>query len=161
MKRKLLILSVIMLLIIALFSANVYAADISSATITITPSKTEYESGDTIEFTVSVKDLQASSGIVGLGAYVDYDSNLLTLNNVATGLSGWADADISESSNRFATTKNGHSSNNEDIIVIKFTAKVIQDNILKDDNERNFVGHIGGDDFIAITEARKSEFVIK
>ena len=36
--------------------------------------------------------------------------------------------------------------------IIKFTAKVIQDNILKDDNERNFVGHIGGDDFIAITE---------
>ena len=36
--------------------------------------------------------------------------------------------------------------------IIKFTAKVIQDNVLKDDNERNFVGHIGGDDFIAITE---------
>ena len=36
--------------------------------------------------------------------------------------------------------------------IIKYTAKVIQDNVLKDDNERNFVGHIGGDDFIAITE---------
>lgn len=36
--------------------------------------------------------------------------------------------------------------------IIKFTAKVIQDNILKEENERNFVGHIGGDDFIAITE---------
>lgn len=36
--------------------------------------------------------------------------------------------------------------------VIKFTAKVIQDNILKEEYEQNFVGHIGGDDFIAITE---------
>ena len=36
--------------------------------------------------------------------------------------------------------------------IIKFTAKVIQDNILKEENEKNFVGHIGGDDFIAITE---------
>lgn len=36
--------------------------------------------------------------------------------------------------------------------IIKYTAKVIQDNVLKDDNERNFVGHIGGDDFIAIIE---------
>ncbi len=36
--------------------------------------------------------------------------------------------------------------------IIKFTAKVIQDNVLREDNEKNFVGHIGGDDFIAITE---------
>ena len=36
--------------------------------------------------------------------------------------------------------------------IIKFTAKVIQDNIYKGGNERNFVGHIGGDDFIAIVE---------
>ncbi len=37
--------------------------------------------------------------------------------------------------------------------IIKYTAKVILDNILKgEQNENNFVGHIGGDDFIAITE---------
>ena len=36
--------------------------------------------------------------------------------------------------------------------IIKFTARTIQNNVLKEDNERNFVGHIGGDDFIAITE---------
>ena len=36
--------------------------------------------------------------------------------------------------------------------IIKFTARVIQENVYKNANERNFVGHIGGDDFIAITE---------
>ena len=36
--------------------------------------------------------------------------------------------------------------------MIKFTAKVIQDNVLNGCGEQNFVGHIGGDDFIAITE---------
>ncbi len=36
--------------------------------------------------------------------------------------------------------------------IIKYTAKIIQDNVFKRDNERNFVGHIGGDDFIAIVE---------
>ena len=36
--------------------------------------------------------------------------------------------------------------------IIKYTAKIIQDNVFKDGNERNFVGHIGGDDFIAIVE---------
>lgn len=34
--------------------------------------------------------------------------------------------------------------------IIKFTAKVISKTVLK--NENNFVGHIGGDDFVAISE---------
>lgn len=34
--------------------------------------------------------------------------------------------------------------------IIKFTAKLISKNVMK--NEDNFVGHIGGDDFVAISE---------
>lgn len=41
--------------------------------------------------------------------------------------------------------------------IIKFTAKVIQDNVFDKENERNFVGHIGGDDFIAIVEGEDYE----
>lgn len=37
--------------------------------------------------------------------------------------------------------------------IIKFTARVITKNVMKEDNEDNFVGHIGGDDFIAIVES--------
>ena len=37
--------------------------------------------------------------------------------------------------------------------IIKFTANTVSSNVFKDDDgERNFVGHIGGDDFIAIVE---------
>lgn len=37
--------------------------------------------------------------------------------------------------------------------IIKFTANVISENVFGNDKgEKNFVGHIGGDDFIAITE---------
>ena len=37
--------------------------------------------------------------------------------------------------------------------IIKFTAKVITKYVLRnDENEQNFVGHIGGDDFVAIVE---------
>jgi GGDEF domain-containing protein len=36
--------------------------------------------------------------------------------------------------------------------VIKFTAKVLTTNVLKIEGSNNFVGHIGGDDFIAILE---------
>lgn len=42
--------------------------------------------------------------------------------------------------------------------VIKFTAKVLSENIHKDEKpgDNNFVGHIGGDDFIAITNMKDS-----
>ena len=125
MKKKFLTLSIYILMIVMLFSVKVSAetATITSATITVTPSKTEYKAGDTVEFTVSLKNLNASSGIMGLGAYIEYDSNLLTLNTKAEGLSGWSDATISESSHRFATTKEEHSANNENILKITFTAK--------------------------------------
>lgn len=132
MKKKFIIFGIVMLLVTALFSANVYAADtdtITSATITITPSKTEYTSGEKVEFTVSLKDLNASSGILGLGAYLSYDSNLLTVNSPAEGLSGWSPADISGKTNRFLTYKNSHSSNNEDIIKISFTAKDVTSDV--------------------------------
>lgn len=37
--------------------------------------------------------------------------------------------------------------------VIKLTARIVTKNILeRDDKDRNFVGHIGGDDFVAIVE---------
>lgn len=118
-----------MLLVTMFLSVNVFAATITSATVTLTPSKTECKSGDTIEFTISLKDLQASSGILGFGAYIDYDSNLLTLEPTAKGVSGWTDADISEKTHRFITTKNSHSENNEDILKITFTAKEVTSDV--------------------------------
>lgn len=36
-------------------------------------------------------------------------------------------------------------------VIIKFTANIITKYVLKNKNEDNFVGHIGGDDFVAIT----------
>ncbi len=123
MSKKILITSVIIILLITLLSVNVFAVSITSATVMAVPSKNEYESGETVEFIISLKDLNASSGILGLGAYLDYDSNLLTLNTNAVGLSNWSDAEISTRTNRFATTKNSHSANNEDILKITFTAK--------------------------------------
>lgn len=41
--------------------------------------------------------------------------------------------------------------------IIKFTAKTICNNILKENCEKNFVGHIGGDDFMAIVEGNNYE----
>ena len=43
--------------------------------------------------------------------------------------------------------------------IIKLTARVVTNNVLKDDNDQNFVGHIGGDDFVAITEDTDYETV--
>jgi diguanylate cyclase (GGDEF)-like protein len=41
--------------------------------------------------------------------------------------------------------------------IIKFTAKVLTTNVLKIEGSNNFVGHIGGDDFIAILEDENYE----
>ena len=44
--------------------------------------------------------------------------------------------------------------------MIKLTARVITKNVMKnDENEQNFVGHIGGDDFVAIVEGDDYEQV--
>ena len=41
--------------------------------------------------------------------------------------------------------------------VIKFTARTIVNNVHKEEEDNNFVGHIGGDDFIAIVEDKDFE----
>lgn len=41
--------------------------------------------------------------------------------------------------------------------MIKFTARTIVNNVHKKEEDNNFVGHIGGDDFIAIVEDKKYE----
>ena len=41
--------------------------------------------------------------------------------------------------------------------IIKFTARIITKNVLSVEKEENFVGHIGGDDFIAIVEVENYE----
>ncbi len=41
--------------------------------------------------------------------------------------------------------------------IIKFTARVITKHVIKNTNEQNFVGHIGGDDFVAIVEGQDYE----
>ena len=49
----------------------------------------------------------------------------------------------------------GFSSGDE---IIKFTAKVIEKYVFKE-NENNFVGHIGGDDFVAIVDDKNYESI--
>ena len=41
--------------------------------------------------------------------------------------------------------------------IIKFTAKTITNNVHRNEEDNNFVGHIGGDDFIAIVEDKDYE----
>lgn len=43
--------------------------------------------------------------------------------------------------------------------IIKFTARIIMKNVMGEENEDNFVGHIGGDDFVAITNVEDCEVI--
>lgn len=131
MKKKFLMLSIIVLFITNFWAVNVLAANISSAQIIITTSKTEYQPGDTVEFVVNLKDLKADRGIVGLGAIIEYDTNVLELKYRAEGCTNWENASIGSTTNRFATTRNkdennnAYSKSNEEIIKIQFTVKEV------------------------------------
>jgi len=41
--------------------------------------------------------------------------------------------------------------------ILKFTGKTIVGNVHKDTSENNFIGHIGGDDFVAIVDTESAE----
>ncbi len=131
MKNKVLIISTIMFLIISLLPISVLAANITSAQVTMTASKTEFIPGETVEYTVSVKNLDADRGIAGFGAVIEYDPNVLELDTTAQGCANWENASIGGSSKKFATTRNkdasgsAYSQNNEDIVKIKFTVKEV------------------------------------
>ena len=43
--------------------------------------------------------------------------------------------------------------------IIKFTARTIVNNVHKYETDNNFVGHIGGDDFVAIVDTEVSEAI--
>ncbi len=133
MKRKIFIISIIMLILTSVFTIDVYAqSSITSATITISSDKEKYNPGDTVEFTISLKNLQADKGIMTLGAYLEYDSNLLELDTTIKGLSGWTNGTINTETNRFIVSRDSRSSNNEDIAKISFKAKeVINDTSAK------------------------------
>ena len=131
MKRKFLILNIIMLLVTSLWTVKVFAAGITSAQVTMTTSKTEYNPGETIEFVISLKNLNADKGIAGFGATLVYDSNTLELNRNAEGCAYWEDAYIGSESNKLVITRgrdnsgSAYSQNNEDIVKIKFTVKEV------------------------------------
>ena len=126
MKRKIFIISVVMLILTSVLTMDVYAqSSITSATITISSDKEKYNPGDTVEFTISLKDLQADKGIMSMGAYLEYNSNLLELNTNIEGLSGWTNGTINNETNRFIVSRDSRSSNNEDIAKISFTAKEV------------------------------------
>ncbi len=133
MKRKIFIISIIMLILTSVFTIDVYAqSSITSATITISSDKEKYNPGDAVEFTISLKDLQADKGIMSFGAYLEYDSNLLELDTTFKGLSGWTNGTINTETNRFIVSRDTRSSNNEDIGKITFKAKeVINDTSVK------------------------------
>ncbi len=85
------IISIILVAIIAL-TANVYAANDSYKT-TLSASKTEIKSGDSITITIGLKDISIESGEKGIGAYtaaLEFDNSVFEVpSDAAKPASGW------------------------------------------------------------------------
>ncbi len=85
------IISIILVAIIAL-TANVYAANDSYKT-TLSASKTEIKSGDSITITIGLKDISIESGEKGIGAYtaaLEFDNSVFEVPSDAAKIaSGW------------------------------------------------------------------------
>ncbi len=121
MKAKILIITAVMILATSIFSVKCFAQEkITSANITITASKNEYNPNETAIFTVHLSNLNATKGIFTFGAELDYNSNVLELEKIE-GCNGWSNDNTK--SKKFATIRDlgsSQSANDEDIVKIYF-----------------------------------------
>ncbi len=118
MKSKILIIGFVMMLATFVFGLNVYAKEsITSANITLTSSKTDYNPGDVAEFTIHLSNLNATKGILAFGGVINYNSSVLELTQV-DGLNGWSSN--GNETNVIAIIRSSNSGNEEDIAKIKF-----------------------------------------
>lgn len=92
MKKKFLILSLIMVLIISLLSVTATAADNFSFTVSMTASNSKVEAGSEVLVTVKISNLNVGdTGINSFSAYLSYDTEVFeTLTDSSVdGINGW------------------------------------------------------------------------
>ncbi len=118
MRNKILIIVTIMFLVMFAFGIDVFAREtISSANITVTSLKNEYNVGEKAEFVIRLNNLNATKGIIDFGASIEYNSSILKLLEIE-GATGWSDND--NSSNIIGIIRSSNSATSEDIATIRF-----------------------------------------
>ena len=85
MKKVKKVVLLMILMILSLHASSLAASGSASGKVTLTPSKTEVESGE--EFSVTISQ-ECSDGIIGFEAALEYDTNLFEFKKVNT-LNDW------------------------------------------------------------------------
>ena len=125
--KKIVNLSIIMLLIIVCFSANVYAKP--SCNVSIAAKQTEVSKGDEFTIDVNLSNIQSEVGIIAIEATLEYEKDCLTLLKME-GQNSWdtpiKDLSYNEANGKLVIDKKGVAKNDE--TVLKITFKVNETN---------------------------------
>ena len=121
--KKIVKLSLIMLLIIVCCAGAVYAA--SSCKISLETAKSEFSKNEEFSVDVKLSDIQSERGFIALEAVLEYDKTSLTLVEMQ-GLNEWSkpikDLSYNEATGKFVIDKNGLAKSDE--VILKLTFKV-------------------------------------
>lgn len=78
--KKLITCSLIILVMLISLTGNTYAKP--SCTVSIGSNKSEFARKDTVTFDVSLSNIQSENGIIAIQAILEYDKNMLTLDDM-------------------------------------------------------------------------------
>lgn len=121
--KKIVKLSLIMILTIMCFAGAVYAA--SSCNISLVTAKTEYSKNEEINVDVKISNIQSERGFIALEAVLEYDKTSLTLVKMQ-GQNEWSspikDLSYNEATGKLVIDKNGLAKSDE--VILKLTFKV-------------------------------------
>lgn len=119
MKRKVISLSLILVIVMTLMS-NVYAA--SKCKVNFEMNRTEYNVNDEIIVDVVLSNIQDEKGIIALGAVLDYGSSLELVKMEPQG--DWTKPSYNEANRKFAIDRdNNYATKDETMFTITFKVK--------------------------------------
>lgn len=121
--KKIIKLSLIMLLIIVCCAGAVYAA--SSCKISLETAKSEFSKNEEFSVDVKLSNIQSERGFIALEAVLEYDKSSLTLVKMQ-GQNEWSnpikDLSYNEATGKLVIDKNGLAKSDE--VILKLTFKV-------------------------------------
>lgn len=121
--KKILKLSLALLVICSIMIGNVYAA--LSCNVSISADKTEFNKGEEFTLNVKLSNIQSDRGVISLATTLQYDKDSLTLVKME-GQNGWETPTEGTSYNpengKMAITRNGLGKTDE--VIFKMTFKV-------------------------------------
>lgn len=118
--KKISLISILIILILATIATSVYAA--TTGKINMTTQKSEYIKGEEVVIDVKVSDLKSDKGIITLGATLEYDKNSLEFVKMS-GADNWSNPSYNDANGKLITDRSGLTKTDESVAKITFKVK--------------------------------------